>query len=191
MSVGILTGATLPWGHSPCPEGSLCILAQGTGAEPHLAAEQPGAVQSSVGSWEFPFPREETAPILSLAGAKDIDFSCSLLFFFFPDESNLTTPLQKSCRVQPGREEVTASRLLGQSPRKQREHARIFHSGAVSSVLPAHGESTGVFHHPQHPRGTAAPLSSCSHPLHCSLCPVHIQLPVRPEPATPALCLPR
>lgn len=44
------------------------------------AAEQPGAVQSSVGSWEFPFPREETAPILSLAGAKDV--GVFLIFFF-------------------------------------------------------------------------------------------------------------
>lgn len=87
---------------------------------------------------------------------------------FFLDESKLTIPLQRRCQRQPGREEVTASRVLRQSPRKQQEHARISHFGAVSSVLPAHRKSPGVFHHPQHLQGTAAP--SCSH--HPALQPV-------------------
>lgn len=81
--------------------------------------------------------------------------------------------------MQPGREEVTALRLLGQSPRKQWEHARIFHFGAVSSVLLAHWETI--------PRALLFPHAATT--LHCSLYPVHIQLPVRPETATSALCL--
>lgn len=51
-------------------------------ASGYPAVEEPGAAQSSVGSCKFAFPRKETAPILSLAGAKGFDFFFSLLNFF-------------------------------------------------------------------------------------------------------------
>lgn len=106
-SMGILTGAILPRGQtsSQAAESPVaqCMLAWGTGAEPQdiqtlsslgpSSPAEPASTRSSVGSREFPLPREETAPILSLAGAKDFDF----FFFFFPAESKLTVPLQGRC----------------------------------------------------------------------------------------------
>lgn len=106
VKVGIMTGAILPGGH-PLPRREAVHPGMGSWGRTSgcAAAEQPGAAQSSVGSWEFPFPREETAPILSPAGAKDVDCFFSLLFFFFfsPDESKLTIPLQRRCQEQPER----------------------------------------------------------------------------------------
>lgn len=95
-SVGFLTGAILPSGQVPSQAvGSLaaqCILPWGTAAEPQgiqplsswwrSSPAEPASTRSSMGSWEFPLSKEETAPILSLAGAKDSDFF--FFSFFFP-----------------------------------------------------------------------------------------------------------
>lgn len=41
------------------------------------------STSSSVGSWEFPLPREGTTRILILVGAKDFDFFLVVFLFFF------------------------------------------------------------------------------------------------------------
>lgn len=177
--MGVLTGAILPDGQTPSQAvGSLAaqhILAWGAGAEPQgiqllswpgqSSSAEPASTSSSMGSWEFPLPREEIAPILSLAGAKDFDF---LFFFFFPPaKSKLTIPLQgrmPSAVWERGGDNLWAA---GRLPKEAAlTHARTSNFGAVCSQFCHHkGKTRHASPLSQHPPG---PLWSLLQPPPCT-----------------------